>query len=122
MSAALANDSRARPKVLGSSTTDMGLLRITYLKVGLREARVAPQPGPTARPTNAAAGPRVLAPHPPRRKLVQRAAPPLLIRSRCVNDDCRWRPARPAVVDESARHGRRSPEPHQDDDGDAVRT
>src|SRR5262249_21244135 len=122
MSATLANESRARPNVLGSSTTDMGFLRVTHLNVANREARIAPQTDRDDIADDDGAGTAAVDLDGICRKLVQRAAPHLLIRPRRVNDDGRWRSARPAVVDEPARTGRRSPESHQDDDGEAVRT
>src|SRR5690349_21695628 len=119
MSASLANDSRARPKVLESSTTDMVSSERSPERLALRTCnRMQPdgndiadndRPGAVAGDLDRVGG-----------KLTERAAPHLLLRLRRVDDDRRRRPRRPAVVDQPAGNRRRPAQAHQDHDGDAV--
>src|SRR5262249_60353995 len=100
MSATFANDRRARPNVLGSSTTDMGFLSLKHLEVEIRKARTVPQADRHDVADDDGSGAAAVDLDGVGGKLVQRAAPHLLIRPRRVDDDGGPRSARPAVGDE----------------------
>src|SRR5207237_4517222 len=120
MSASLANDNRARPNVFGSSTTDMLSSEGTNSKFqSLRSTLLESNRHNVANDDGAGAG--RLERDFVARKLIERAAPDLLLRPRRVDNDGRRRGASPAAIDELTRDRRRAAETHQHDERDAVR-
>src|SRR5829696_6560563 len=120
MSAPLANDSRARPKVLGSSTTDMLSSERPAHRGALHRTRRLQADGDDVANDNGS-GAAALERHRVGGHLVEGAAPDLLFRPRGVDDHGRGRAAPPAAIDQAARNRRRARDAHQHDDGDAVR-
>src|SRR5262245_55118250 len=101
-----ANDSLVRPKVFGSSTTDMS-------------CSLNPECHDVA--DHDRAGVAFLYREPFFREIVERPAPDRLRRRRRAGDDRGWRTSQPAPIDQLPRNRRRSSESHQHDQGYPVR-
>src|ERR1700740_2240028 len=107
MSASLANDSRARPNVLGFSTTDMDLPSPL--------SPISPSRPPV--PPDVRSGACASDVHTVARQVVDRSAPDLLVGGPSVHDDRRGRTPRPTAIEEIARDRRRAPDPHHYPEG-----
>src|SRR4051794_17662979 len=99
MSAVSANDSRVRPKVFGSSTTDIRTLRPDSCGAAVQRHRQGRYRADDNRPGALAVYRRLVT-----SKLIERAAPHLLLRPGGVGNDRRRRAAAPAEINQAARN------------------
>ena len=122
MSASLANDSRARPKVLGSSTSDMSASSVVAILQRRATSPIAEPRSVDCVQSRRRRRSRSSRRRRRRRHRARRASSSSVPRHTCcagrrrVDDDRRRRAARPAAVDQPTGNRRRSRQPHQHDD------